>query len=620
MNNRLNIRLHLSLVLVIAVCSISETAAEEVVGFDQVKPILRKRCVTCHNPDEQRGDLDLKELTALQAGSASGEIVVAGDPGASLLYTTIAHLEDPVMPPNSPQISAREQDIIRRWIEGGLATKTGTSPESSEATRASPLDSEFMPGEVASSQALKTHTPAGGLVAIRPIPQPAALTSLATHPTRDLAAVNGLQQAVFFKPSTGELLGAVDIPEGDVSAMQFSADGQLLMVAAGKAAISGSVVAYDVDTGKRLWQIADETDSILSFDLAPDGNTLAVGGPSKTLRLYELPSGRELHALKKHTDWILSIRFSPDGLLLASSDRFGEILVWEPVQGTLFHNLKDHLGAAHALAWDRDSETLVSGGEDGKLRTWNLHHGELTSSWNAQVGAILDIVRAQNFFAAAGRDGKVSVWTHADAMTAQFDLEEQAEVLAHHSSSNRLIVGNTSGQATILNAQTLEPAGELQLPSDTDAMQQLLARLDQAEQVRLAAIESPTKQRVDNATPEGVLEQTAASFSMPASEPLSEYATKTEFPKSTQPNPVDWSVLLASEIEANQKHAAELEIVLQDSHNMLSNMAQNNERLIEWLRQSTAAQTQLAQQISQQVQMLEALRNRTQQLQRSLSK
>ncbi len=24
------------------------------------------------------------------------------------------------MPPNSPQIPAREQDIIRRWIEGGL--------------------------------------------------------------------------------------------------------------------------------------------------------------------------------------------------------------------------------------------------------------------------------------------------------------------------------------------------------------------------------------------------------------------------------------------------------------------------------------------------------------------
>ncbi len=366
--------------------------AEDVVGFDQVRPILRKRCVTCHNPDELRGELDLKELTTIRAGSASGDVVVAGDPSASLLYTTLAHLEDPAMPPNSPPIPAREQDIIRRWIEGGLAERTGPKVEN-----AATLANASTTKEVVNGVAKKATE---ALTAIRALPQAAPITALDTHPTLDLAAINGLQQAVLLKPSTGEWLSAIDIADGDVSDLRFSRDGKLLMVAAGQAAVSGTVTAFEVESGEQVWQVADETDSILTFDLSRDGHLLAVGGPSKTVRVYEVPSGRELHSLKKHTDWVLNVRFSPDGLLLASSDRFGGIFVWEPIQGTVFHGLKDHTGAAQTIAWDDDSETLISGGEDGKLRTWNLHHGELTSSWDAQVGAILGLVRGSGFIAA----------------------------------------------------------------------------------------------------------------------------------------------------------------------------------------------------------------------------
>ena len=99
------------------------------VGYDQVREVIRKRCVTCHNTDEMRGDLDLSTLPALLAGATSGPIVLAGKPNRSLLYKSVAHLDDPVMPPNSPKIPGRELDLIRRWIEGGLAEKTGPRSE-----------------------------------------------------------------------------------------------------------------------------------------------------------------------------------------------------------------------------------------------------------------------------------------------------------------------------------------------------------------------------------------------------------------------------------------------------------------------------------------------------------
>lgn len=609
----------IAIAIAIAGFPTGEILANDVVGFDQVKPILRKRCVTCHGPDELRGDLNLKELTALRAGSGSGDVVVAGDPSASLLYTTIAHLDDPVMPPNSPPIPAREQDIIRRWIEGGLAEKTGptsTSAESIDAAASASAESMNATDSRAGYAAA-----AGPFSAIQALPQPAALRALAVHPTRDLAAVNGLQQAVLFVASSGEVLGAIDIAEGEVSALRFSTNGKLLMVAAGEPAISGTVLAYDLDTGKKVWQVADETDSILTFDLSPAGDVLAVGGPTKTVRMYDVASGQELHALKKHTDWILSVRFSPDGLLLASSDRFGGIHVWEPKSGTLFHDLKDHDGAVHGLAWDENSETLLSAGEDGKIRTWNLHHGDLTSAWDGQVGPVLALVRSSNYTAAAGRAGQVAVWTGPDALLGKVDLKQQVEVLACGAGGQPLIAGDIMGTVTILDVKTLGQTGSLRLPENPNSMEQLLVRLDRLEEdyetanaVRLQ-LAAADKQSVGMAS--GNAWASADVGASPSPEKVAmDSARLADNPANPEPFRGVSGVgkQLAGEIEASYQQIGELEEAIEQSNRMLSDMAEHNRMLIELVRQSSVTQSQIAEQIQRQTKLLQSLRLRTEQM------
>src|SRR5579871_5926796 len=99
-------------------------ASAESVSFErEVRPILRKRCANCHNPERPRGELDLTSFAGVAAGGASGKAAAAGQPDESPLYTLAAHLEDPHMPPNAPRIPQREVDTIRRWIEGGMAEK-----------------------------------------------------------------------------------------------------------------------------------------------------------------------------------------------------------------------------------------------------------------------------------------------------------------------------------------------------------------------------------------------------------------------------------------------------------------------------------------------------------------
>lgn len=573
---------------------------QDPVGYDQVKEILRKRCLTCHNPDERRGDLDLKDLAAIKSGSASGAVVVAGDSSASLLYTTVAHLEDPVMPPNSPRLPAREQDIIRRWIEGGLAEKSG-SPSATTEMKVADLAGGVDTAVTGSKETgnVRTQTSNRPFTTIRSLPQLTAIKAMDAHSTKDLIAIAGLRQAVLVEPTTSKLLGALDV-EGNVTALRFSRDGKLLLVGSSQPAISGTVIAFDIESGEKVWQVGDETDSILGMDLSIDGKTLAVGGPTKTVRLYDVKTGEVTHSLKKHTDWVLDVCFSPDGLLLASGDRFGGIFVWDPKSGTIFQNLKDHVGAVHALVWDHSSETLISGGEDGILRTWNLHHGELSSRWDAEVGAILAIDRSADSTAAVGRKNALAIWSSPEVCAGRFALSDQGEVLSRTADNRSLVVGDASGQISILSAKDLVLQSTIQLPADTSSIDNLLARVDAEHATYLASkVELELGKR-------DVLRKNPAVASADASVATSDQALISDQALSIQ-------------LAASKEMIDQLQKSLQASNQSLASLATLNSDLVKLVKQSSQIQAQLAEQVLQQANQLEQLQSRTQEFETALT-
>ena len=580
--------------------------ADDAVSYDQVREILRKRCVTCHNPDEMRGDLDLKDLSAIRTGSSSGAVIVPGDPSKSLLFTTIAHLEDPVMPPNSRQLPAREQDLIRRWIAGGAAelATTGPAPNTAAVAKSTADSAMIRP------PAMSALAQAPGLVAIRSLPQPTAVTALDAHPTRDLAAFDGLRQAVLFEPSSGKLLGALDVPNGEVSAVRFSANGQLLLVAAGTPAVSGKVFAFDLSTGQIVWERADETDTILALDLSPDGKLLAVGGPAKVVRLIDVASGDEAKTLKKHTDWVLTVRFSPDGLLLASGDRFGGLIVWESQQGTLFHNLKDHTDAVHAIAWDTTSEILLSGGEDGQLRTWDMHRGEMESRWNADVGPILTVARSSQWLAAAGRQGALSTWSMPNEAVSTLKTSKQIESLVPTHDGQLLLAADAAGQISMLNAANLEVLHVVQLPVDARALEQILAKIELVSQDFASRIQNKKKIAAEtkgSATPSSVMEL------LPSKQTSVEDAGTVLAPHSLASH-------LAEEIDRHQRQLRSLESSLQVCNESLAVIAQASADLSRTLQQIAATQQKLAKQVTLQTQLLRDCQERSAQLSAALNK
>lgn len=88
----------------------------------EVLPILKSHCFQCHSSKKQKGKLRLDTEAFIKKGGKEGKILWEGNPLKSHLYSYLILPEDDDlhMPPSGKkQLTPRQVDIIRRWIEIG---------------------------------------------------------------------------------------------------------------------------------------------------------------------------------------------------------------------------------------------------------------------------------------------------------------------------------------------------------------------------------------------------------------------------------------------------------------------------------------------------------------------
>jgi uncharacterized membrane protein len=89
---------------------------------DVIRPILEKRCYSCHGGRITKGGLSMQTMAALLKGGKTGPSFLAGFPDTSLLIQRI-HLpmeEKNHMPPAArPQLTGEEKALLYAWIQSG---------------------------------------------------------------------------------------------------------------------------------------------------------------------------------------------------------------------------------------------------------------------------------------------------------------------------------------------------------------------------------------------------------------------------------------------------------------------------------------------------------------------
>ncbi len=86
-----------------------------------VRPILARSCVGCHNADKQRGGLRLDDSAAALRGGNSGPVLKPGDAAHSRLVAVVSGADpDLRMPPaKRPPLTPGEVARLRAWIDQG---------------------------------------------------------------------------------------------------------------------------------------------------------------------------------------------------------------------------------------------------------------------------------------------------------------------------------------------------------------------------------------------------------------------------------------------------------------------------------------------------------------------
>ena len=96
-------------------------AAGEVDFARDVQPLLARKCLACHGPDDAEGGLMLgSQETALAVTDGGEPAIVPGDAaGSELLRRVTSREEWEQMPPEGDRLTPEEVAVLRAWIDGG---------------------------------------------------------------------------------------------------------------------------------------------------------------------------------------------------------------------------------------------------------------------------------------------------------------------------------------------------------------------------------------------------------------------------------------------------------------------------------------------------------------------
>ena len=435
----------------------AQEKAEKITFDDHIKPILKSRCSSCHNPQRREGDVDVTNYTNLMLGGGSGEVIASQDSSGSYLYQLITHEQSPEMPPSGTKIPAAEIQKIAKWIDLGALENMG-----SKAAAPKPkLDMAMSENPTKRPDVL----PMPLRMPLQPVikPKRPSVLAIATSPWAPLAAISTPKQVLLYNTQTMQLAGVLPIQEGVAHSLRFSRNGQLLLAGGGRDGANGKTILFNVITGDRVTTVGEELDVVLASDISSNHELIAIGGPNKLVKVHATASGELQFEINKHTEWVTALEFSPDGEYLATGDRNGGLYVWESDSGNEVFTLKGHTKAITAISWRADSRILASTSEDGTIRTWELKDGKQLKSWNGHGGGTtsLEFLRDGNLVS-CGRDKVAKLFDQNGKMLKQFNgLSDVAVAVSYCDESNRVLASDWTGRLAVWNAGDAKHIGDL---------------------------------------------------------------------------------------------------------------------------------------------------------------
>lgn len=211
---------------------------------------------------------------------------------------------------------------------------------------------------------------------------------------------------------------------GEVSAIAFSPDGKSL--AAG-GTLHKSVVVWEVGSGRRVRELADQAGGVTALAWSPDGKYLAAGRAFVRLikdrvaiNVWDARTGVVIHNLpgplngNDGSNDVRSLVFSPDGRSLAAKRGGGAITIHLIPGGALVRQLENASLLYHSgLTYDRSGQYLATPGRsrDRSIVLFSAVTGEVLKRLPLTAEPAGPVAYSPDgaFLAAGNRDGTISL-------------------------------------------------------------------------------------------------------------------------------------------------------------------------------------------------------------------
>jgi WD40 repeat protein len=211
---------------------------------------------------------------------------------------------------------------------------------------------------------------------------------------------------------SGEMVREFDpFHQARITAVRIAPNGKHLY----SASFDGEIVAWDMETGKKIALIPGSGSPVLTFAISPDGNTVVSGGQANTVFVHNAKTGSLLHSLQGHLDGINSIEFDPSGKFVATASDDHTIRLWDVEIGQMYSVLKGHNDFVNCLAFSPDGRVLVSGSSDNTIKIWNWKklQGNLELNHSSAVTA-MTFNRKTGSLVWGDDEGSIGIWNLAN--------------------------------------------------------------------------------------------------------------------------------------------------------------------------------------------------------------
>jgi hypothetical protein len=389
--------------------------------WQDIRPLLRKKCTVCHNTrrldeDDVSGGLALDSYAAVLKGGKH-RVLEPGHSADSLVVQLLQSSEATRrMPRESAPLPADSIALIRRWIDTGA--REGKRPAEGDSTVLAlasrprrKLDVRLPTQAVPPRRLLGKGTPGKLELDLRAGPL-ASVDAVAFSPDGRLLAVGSYGRVVLWDVKAVRPVRALTSVLGAVNDARFSPDGTLLAVGGGQPSAKGDLRLYRVADGKLLAVLGGHADVVFSVACSPDGKHLASASFDKTVRLWDVARQKQEWVFTGHADSVYAVAFSPDGRWLASASKDRSVKVVDVATGKSRFTFSGTEQDAMAVAIAADGKRVVSSGLDGILRWWDAVTGAKGRVQGAHAGAVNELAFGKDgrLLASAGSDKVVRLW------------------------------------------------------------------------------------------------------------------------------------------------------------------------------------------------------------------